>query len=379
MNSERVDLSGQFALVTGGGHGIGRAIALALAQAGAAAVVLARSPDQLAEVVADVARANGRALACPADVTRRADVEAAVARVEGELGPIDLLVNNAGVGGLIGPLAASDPVEWWRCVEVNLRGPLLCSRAVLPGMLARRRGRIINVASGAGTRAIPNLSAYVTSKAALIHLTENLAVEVADARVRVFAIQPGTVRTALAESVLNSEEARQWVPWFAEMFERGQDVPPEQAGQPVVLLASGRADALTGRFVAVEWDADRLIDHTGVGSVSDLVAFAPVPATCFLRIGQAMGPERRDQGVPHCLAQKAGGRGLDAGANPTPGQERPPRPRRLLRQFVAGIIGPWPKRRVPPDTPPGWVVEETCATHQAGRQYQVESATRYER
>src|SRR5262249_43251371 len=137
---------------------------------------------------------------------------------------VDLLVNNAGVGGPVGPLAEADPDAWWRCLEVNLRGPLLCSRAVLPGMLARRRGRLVNVASGAGPRAIPNLSAYVTGKAALIRLTENLAAEVKQYGVRVFAVQPGTVRTAMAEAVLNSAEARQRLPWFAEVFERGQDV-----------------------------------------------------------------------------------------------------------------------------------------------------------
>src|SRR5262249_57794157 len=110
----------------------------------------------------------GRARAGRADVPGRAAVGAAVAAVEGTLGPIGLLVNNAGAGGPVGPLAEADPDEWWRAVAVNLRGPLLCTRAVLPGMLARRRGRVVNVASGAGTRAIPYLSAYVTSKAALI-------------------------------------------------------------------------------------------------------------------------------------------------------------------------------------------------------------------
>jgi NAD(P)-dependent dehydrogenase (short-subunit alcohol dehydrogenase family) len=280
MTRREADLSGQVALVTGGGRGIGRAIAVALAQAGAAVAVLARSTEQLAETVEGITAVGGRAIACPADVTDRAAVEATVASVSRELGPIDLLVNNAGVRGPLGPLAESDPEEWWRCVEVNLRGSLLCSRAVLPGMLARRRGRIVNVASGAGTRAIPHLSAYVTSKAALIRLTENLAAEVQDFGVRVFAIQPGTVWTAMAESALNSGEARRWLPWFAELFERGQDVPPERAGQLVAFLASGQADVLSGRFLAVEWDCEALARRAGeiAGTDSLTLRLVPPPA-----------------------------------------------------------------------------------------------------
>jgi NAD(P)-dependent dehydrogenase (short-subunit alcohol dehydrogenase family) len=277
MTRDPIDLTGQVALVTGGGRGIGRACAASLARAGAAVAVLARSADQVAEAVAEIARAGGRALACRADVTDRAAVEAAVAGVERTLGPLDVLVNNAGVAGPIGPLAESDPDEWWRCVEVHLRGPLLCSRAVLPGMLARGRGRIINVASGAGTQAIPHLSAYVTSKAALIRLTENLAAEVREAGVSVFAIQPGTVRTAMAEAVLSSEEARRWLPWFAEMFAQGQALPPEEAGRLVVFLASGRADALSGRFLAVGWDNEGLARRGAEIAGTDALTLRLVP------------------------------------------------------------------------------------------------------
>jgi NAD(P)-dependent dehydrogenase (short-subunit alcohol dehydrogenase family) len=280
MATVSVELTGQVALVTGGGRGIGRAIAKALAGAGSAVAVLARSRQQLAETVEEITAAGGRAIACPADVTDWAAVEAAVAMVEDRLGPVGVLVNSAGAGGPVGPLADVNPDDWWRCVEVNLRGPLLCSRAVLPAMLTRRQGRIINIASGAGTRAIAHLSAYVTAKAALIRLTENLHAEVYGLGVRVFAVQPGTVRTAMAESVLNSEEARQWIPWFADVFTRGQDVPPELAGRLVTLLASGQADALSGRFIAVEWDIDELLRNAaGLANTDALtLRLAPLPA-----------------------------------------------------------------------------------------------------
>ena len=154
-----VRLEGQVALVTGAGRGIGRAIALALNDAGAAVAVCARSEDEVASVAGEIEGRGGRALAVRCDVTDRREVEGMVAAVEGALGLVDLLVNNAGRFGPVGPLAATDPDQWWQALEVNLRGPLYCTRAVLPGMLARGHGRIVNISSGVGLTAIPMLSA----------------------------------------------------------------------------------------------------------------------------------------------------------------------------------------------------------------------------
>src|SRR5438445_186931 len=138
------------ALVTGGGRGIGRAIALRLARDGWSVVITARSADQLAETVA--LAAGIRITAIAADVTQPDEVTQLVSQA----GAVDLLVNNAGTGGPFGPFWENDPDEWWRCLEVNLRGPMLCCRGVLPGMIERRRGRIVNVVSGAGCQAFPN-------------------------------------------------------------------------------------------------------------------------------------------------------------------------------------------------------------------------------
>jgi NAD(P)-dependent dehydrogenase (short-subunit alcohol dehydrogenase family) len=265
-----VDLAGQVALVTGGGRGIGRAIASALAAAGAAVAVVARSEGELAEVVARIGEAGGRAAAIPTDVSDARAVAAMARAAEATLGPVDLLVNNAGIPGPIGPMWEVDPDAWWRGLEVNLRGPWLCARAVLPGMIARGRGRIVNVASGAGTIAIPYLSSYVVSKAALIRLTEELALEAGALGIRTFAIEPGTVRTAMAEYALDSEDGRRWMPWFRSIFEQGRDVPAEVAARLVVLLASGRADALSGRFFTVADDVLGLVERAVRGDVADL-------------------------------------------------------------------------------------------------------------
>jgi NAD(P)-dependent dehydrogenase (short-subunit alcohol dehydrogenase family) len=161
------NLDGQIAVVTGAGRGIGKVIAIGLARAGASVAVVARSGDELAGTATEITQTGGRAIAVTADVCDPTAVERMALEVEKSLGPVGLLVNNAGVPGPIGPTWETDPNDWWRCLEVNLRGPMLCSRAVLPGMVARGGGRIVNVASGAGTFAIPHLGAYVTSKTAL--------------------------------------------------------------------------------------------------------------------------------------------------------------------------------------------------------------------
>ena len=220
---ERINLAGQVAIVTGGGRGIGKAIAVGLAKAGCSVAVVARSEDQLAETVRRSRNWVPVRSQSPPMSPIQEPLSRMVLEVEKSLGSVDLLVNNAGLAGPIGPTWETDPDDWWRCLEVNLRGPMLCSRAVLPGMIARGEGRIINVASGAGTFAIPYLGAYVTSKTALIRFTEILALEAAKHGVKVFAIEPGTVRTAMAEYVLESEEGQRWLPWLGEIFKRGED------------------------------------------------------------------------------------------------------------------------------------------------------------
>jgi len=255
------ELRGQVAIVTGAGRGLGRATALALARAGTRVGVVARSEEQLAETVRGVTEAGGDALAIVADVADPASVERMAREAERTLGPVDLLVNNAGTMGPLGPIWEADPGDWWHSIEVNLRGPYLCSRALLPGMVERRRGRIINVSTSAATVAVAHMGAYVIAKTALIRFSENLAAELLNSGVSVFAISPGTVRTAMSEHLLESEAGKKWLPWFRKLFDRGRDVPAEKPAQLVVQLASGRADALSGRFIDVSDDLAKLLER----------------------------------------------------------------------------------------------------------------------
>ena len=253
-----VRLVGLVALVTGAGRGIGRAIALALGDAGAAVAVCDRSEDEVTGVAGEIEGRGGHALAIRCDVTDRQQVESMVAAAEDAIGPVDLLVNNVGRFGPVGPLAATDPDNWWQTLEVNLREPLYCTRAVLPGMLTRRHGRIVNVSSGVGFAAIPMLSAFVVSKTALYRFSENLAAETRGHGVTVFAIDPGLVRTAISESALfcGGPSIEQW---FTDAFAHQEDVPAESAGTLVAYLASGAADALSGRNILATEDVAQMV------------------------------------------------------------------------------------------------------------------------
>ena len=264
-----VRLDGQVALVTGAGRGIGRAMALALGEAGAAVAVCARSEDEVGGLAREIADRGGRALAVRCDVTHRREVESMIAKVEAAAGPVDLLVSNAAQAGPIGPVAATDPDQWWRTLEVNLRGPLYCARAVLPGMLTRRRGRIVNVSSGAGFAAWPMLSAYVVSKAALFRLSENLAAETRGHGVMVFAIDPGLVRTGMSEPGLTCGEPS-IEEFFKDAFANREDVSAELAATLVVYLASGAADVLSGRYIFASEDVRQMVARAGEIEEQDL-------------------------------------------------------------------------------------------------------------
>jgi len=252
-------LTNQVAVVTGAGRGIGRAVAQALATVGAKVGVIARSENELAETVALIKKSGGKAYALPADVTDAGAIAKAFSEIERALGPVDLLVNNAGIIGPISPFWEQPFDEWWRVLDVNLRGAALCSHRVLPAMIARGNGRIVNIISGGAATALTHFSAYIASKTALARFTEILATEAKPFGVSAFALSPATVRTAMAEHSLNSPEGRKWIPWFRRIFDEGLTAPATLPAEFVVKLASGRFDALSGRFLSVADDLELML------------------------------------------------------------------------------------------------------------------------
>ena len=248
--------------MTGGGRGLGRAFATALARNGLRVAVASRSADELNATVEVLKTFGADAIGVPTDVTDEKAVQALVATTEEKLGPIDLLINGAAISAPFGPTWETDTQEWWRNIEINLKGPMLCCHAVAKRMVERGRGRIINVASAAGTLGVGYMSAYVTSKTALIRFTEVLAFELRRHNVYAFAMTPGTVKTAMAEELMESEAGKRWLPWFKKIFDEGRDNSSRPGEELIVYLASGKADALTGRFFSVPGAPADMVEKT---------------------------------------------------------------------------------------------------------------------
>lgn len=237
-----MSLEGQTAIVTGGGRGLGRAIAEALASLGAHVVVASRNAPELDEVVLGIKKEKGRALAYAADVADERQIQDLVINTERWVGPATILVNNAGVLDPIAPLVRSDPTGWLRHLAINVGGVYLATRAVLPGMLERGYGRIVNISSHAAERPSAGWTAYTAGKAAVEQLTRSLALELQSTGVTVSAFRPGKVETALQERIRRaSPEDFPRVEEYREAKRTGQVGDPRDRARVIAYLASPNA------------------------------------------------------------------------------------------------------------------------------------------
>lgn len=253
----------QVALVTGGSRGIGRATALRLARCGAAvAVNYATSAAQAKAVVAEIVAADGRAIAVRADVADAAQVTAMVAQVTAELGPISILVNNAGLARQA-TLDTFDPDALAQMRRVNVDGPIAAIRAVMPGMRARRYGRIVNVTSLAGIgTALPGNAFYAATKAELAILTRRFAMELGPDGITVNAVAPGFIATEMARA---NRSAAEWAETERRLSARamvGRIGTPEDVANAVVFLASPEAGFITAQQIVVDGGRMDYLGHS---------------------------------------------------------------------------------------------------------------------
>ena len=248
MANDKFDLSGRIALVTGGGSGIGLAIARGLADAGARVAINGRNRSKLDAAAATLADDGINVRIHAFDVTDEAAVTAGFAAIERELGPVDILVNNAAVNQRQA-LEQFSLAEWRAVQAANLDGPFLVTRAALPGMKARRRGKIVNICSIASDLGRPNIVAYATSKGGLKMLTRALAVEVAPFNVQVNGIAPGFFKTEMNAPLIANAEFSAWV---ERRTPAGRWAEPSEIVGAAVFLASPAADYVTGHILQVD-------------------------------------------------------------------------------------------------------------------------------
>jgi NAD(P)-dependent dehydrogenase (short-subunit alcohol dehydrogenase family) len=243
-----MDLTGKVAVITGAGRGLGEEIARAYGKAGATLALLDLDEEAARTTLS---AAGGIGIALAADVTDETAVEEAIAAVVADAGPIEIVVNNAGIAGIGGPklLHETEPDEWAAVLAVNLTGPYLVTRAVLPSMLERRAGVIVNVASAAGIVAFANRTPYATSKAALIHFTKTLAVEYAPYGIRANALCPGWMDTPLTRWRFQDPASLAEVTATIPM---GRVAAPAELAEAALFLASDSSRYMTGQALVVD-------------------------------------------------------------------------------------------------------------------------------
>ncbi len=254
-------LANRNAIVTGGSQGLGRAIVEAFVREGANVLLCARDERVAAELAGTlqktVPREGQRVLAQGCDVSSVEEVETLFGVGDAAFeGPLHVLVNNAGIYGPKGPTEEVDFEEWKRCVDINLHGTLLPCRAAMRRFKAGGYGKIVNLSGGGATNPMPNISAYAASKAAVVRLTETLALELREHRVDVNAVAPGALNTRLLDEVLAAGPEVVGEKFYQQSRKQAQEggVPLELGAELCVYLASAESDGVTGKLISAKWD-----------------------------------------------------------------------------------------------------------------------------
>ncbi len=248
-------LKDKVSIITGGSVGIGKAIAAAFAREGSHLALTSRTEAELEASRQEIkGLSSTRIEILPTDVSKEKQVKALIDFTLKKFGAVDILVNGAGIYGPIGLITDIDVKHWIETININLYGTFLCMRAVLPTMMKKKKGKIINM-SGGGASPLPRFSAYGTSKAGVIRLTETIANEVKEYNIDINAIAPGAVNTRLLDQALAAGETA-GKDFLSKAIKQKQEggVPPEKVAELAVFLASPESDGLSGRLISLLWD-----------------------------------------------------------------------------------------------------------------------------
>ena len=266
------------AIITGGSQGLGRAIAEQFVREGANIAICARDEKALSATRSELeklALPGQRVLARPCDVSSEEQTGHFAAFALKELGSVEVLVNNAGIYGPMGPTESIDWKEWTRSIEINLYGVLLPTRALIPHFKKARSGKIVILSGGGATNPLPNISSYAAAKAAVVRLMETLAEELRSFHVDVNAIAPGALNTRFLDEVLASGKENVGEAFYAKALKQKESggVPLEKGARLCVYLASAQSDGITGKLISAQWDPwEKLHEHKEELAKSDIYA-----------------------------------------------------------------------------------------------------------
>ena len=252
------DFSGKYVIVTGGSKGIGKAIATNFFERGATVLICARKKEDVDAISREIDPTGKRFFGITADVSKISDCRWLINFALKKFGTIDILINNAGIYGEIGEFTRADLKKWTKTIETNVFGTVYCTRFVLPIMKKQKKGKIVNLAGGGigGKKALPNFSAYYTSKIAVSGFTEPLATEIGVLGIQVNCISPGSVNTGITDYLIAQGQKKAGLQMYNDALKQKKEgeSSTEQITSLVAFLCSPEADHISGRLLSAKWD-----------------------------------------------------------------------------------------------------------------------------